>query len=306
MLRAEHPGHATIGETKIEGHDLTLERFNVNGEVEVRPGAARIGIEHNRITGGYFGIDACYASSSSAACDDVRIIGNQLVGPYGEDGIRANRYHDANGDGIGLLVEGNEITQVRENGNHSDCIQTVWVGDHLVFRRNYLHDNRCQGFFVKDQESTIEGIRLEDNLFVRDNEPCAPNYPSCGQPNYVNVYGPYTDFAMKRNTIWQGSPTTAFRTSPGPNTVIDSNVVRGFGPTPISRRRPSRTTRSVSSKAPGPPRNRARSLTAIRPSRTLLPTTTGSAMGEGGLGTGRPALRAVNVLAGRAARSQKR
>ena len=52
-----------------------------------------------------------------------------------------------------MLIEGNEITGVRENGNHSDCLQTVWVGDHLVFRKNYLHDNRCQGFFVKDQAS---------------------------------------------------------------------------------------------------------------------------------------------------------
>ena len=50
-----------------------------------------------------------------------------------------------------MLIEGNEITNVRENGNHSDCLQTVWVGDHLIFRKNYLHDNRCQGFFVNDQ-----------------------------------------------------------------------------------------------------------------------------------------------------------
>ena len=67
-----------------------------------------------------------------------------------------NRYHDANGDGIGVLIEGNEITSVRENGNHSDCLQTVWVGDHIVFRKNYLHDNRCQGFFIKDQQSAVD------------------------------------------------------------------------------------------------------------------------------------------------------
>ena len=69
---------------------------------------------------------------------------------------------------------------MRENGNHSDCLQTVWVGDHIVFRKNYLHDNRCQGFFVKDQASLggvsgpIHGLRVEDNLFLRNHEPCGP------------------------------------------------------------------------------------------------------------------------------------
>ena len=57
-----------------------------------------------------------------------------------------------------MLIEGNEITGVRENGTHSDCLQTVWVGDHIVFRKNYLHDNRCQGFFVKDQATAIMGL----------------------------------------------------------------------------------------------------------------------------------------------------
>ena len=87
--------------------------------------------------------------------DDVTIRGNKFVGPFGEDAIRLNRYHDADGDGVGILIEGNEITNVRENGNHSDCLQSVWVGDHLIYRRNYLHDNRCQGFFVKDQATTV-------------------------------------------------------------------------------------------------------------------------------------------------------
>ena len=61
-------------------------------------------------------------------CTEMRIVGNQLVGPFGEDAIHANRYH-------GLYVEGNEITQVRENGAHSDCLQTVWRGDHISSAR---------------------------------------------------------------------------------------------------------------------------------------------------------------------------
>jgi hypothetical protein len=226
VVRAEHPGGATTGELHLAGTDLTLARFDVHGDVIVEPGTRRLAIRHNRITGGYFGIDAC--DSDSTPCDDVSIVGNQLVGPYGEDGIRANRYHDGNGDGIGLLVEGNEFTGIRENGNHSDCMQTVWVGDHLVFRRNYLHDNRCQGLFVKDQASAIHGIRIEDNLFLRDSAPCAPVDPGCGQSNYLNLYGPYSHLVMSRNTVWGDGVTAAFRTPPGPRTVVRSNVVQRF------------------------------------------------------------------------------
>jgi hypothetical protein len=59
-----------------------------------------------------------------------------------------NRYHDANGDGVGAMVAGNEFTDIRGE-RRPFRLQTVWVGDHLVFRGNYLHDNRCQGFFVR-------------------------------------------------------------------------------------------------------------------------------------------------------------
>jgi hypothetical protein len=117
---------------------------------------------------------------------------------------------------------------VRENGNHSDCLQTVWVGDHIVFRRNYLHDNRCQGFFVKDQASPVVGIAVENNLFVRNNEPCAPSAPGCGQPAYFQVFGPYSGFVMRRNTIWQGDVTTAFQGGTGADTRIEANVVSRF------------------------------------------------------------------------------
>ena len=124
---------------------------------------------------------------------------------------------------------------MRENGAHSDCLQTVWVGDHIVFRKNYLHDNRCQGFFVKDQASLggvsgpIHGIRVEDNLFLRNHEPCgAPLGPNeCGQPLYFQVAGPYTGFVMKNNTIWGDTVDSiaAFREGTGPDTLIEDNVI---------------------------------------------------------------------------------
>jgi hypothetical protein len=221
-LRAEHPGEATLTGASLDGSNLTLERFLVDGEVRIQPGTSGMTVAHNSITGGGEGIDAC--PSTTTTCDDMKIIGNQLIGPFGEDAIHLNRYHDSDADGIGVLIEGNEISGVRENGNHSDCLETVWVGDNIVFRRNYLHDNRCQGFFVKDQASPVVGITVEDNLFLRNTEPCAPEAPGCGQPSYFQVFGPYEGLVMSRNTFWEEA-TAAFQEGTGPDTRIEDNVI---------------------------------------------------------------------------------
>jgi hypothetical protein len=225
-LRAQNPGGATIEGASLSGSHLTLARFVSTGSVVIQPGANSITVEHNRITGGGEGIDAC--PTEKTYCSEMKIIGNQLIGPFGEDAIHANRYH-------GLLIEGNEITQVRENGAHSDCLQTVWRGDHLSFRKNYLHDNRCQGFFVKDQTLStpeipggpVEGITVEDNLFLRNKEPCGAPLTSCGQPMYFQIVGPYSGFVMKRNTIWGDGVDSiaAFREGTGSDSLIEGNVI---------------------------------------------------------------------------------
>jgi hypothetical protein len=229
-LRAQNPGQATLESASVGGARLTLARFVITNGVVIQANSVGITIEHNRITGGGQGIDACPTNTSW--CTDERIIGNQLIGPFGEDAIHANRYH-------GLYVEGNEITNVRENGNHSDCLQTVWRGDHIYFRKNYLHDNRCQGFFVKDQTLStseipggpVEGIVVEDNLFVRNKEPCGPPLTSCGQPMYFQPVGPYSGFTMRRNTIWGDGMDSiaAFRGEGsggiGADTLLESNVI---------------------------------------------------------------------------------
>jgi hypothetical protein len=225
-LRAQNPGQAKIEGANLSGSHLTLARFVVSNGVVIQPGANAMTVEHNRITGGGEGVDAC--PTERTWCSEMRIVGNQFVGPFGEDAIHANRYH-------GLYVEGNEITQVRENGAHSDCLQTVWRGDHIVFRRNYLHDNRCQGFFVKDQTLStpeipggpVEGITVEDNLFLRNKEPCGAPLTSCGQPMYFQLVGPYTGFVMKRNTIWGDGADSiaAFREGTGSDSLIENNMI---------------------------------------------------------------------------------
>ena len=223
-VRAAHPGQASIAGAALSGSYLTLAQFNVTDEIQLMPGSTGMTVSHNRISGGYFGVSE---PTSSTQVNDASIIGNRFVGPFGEDAIRANRYHDGpDADPYGLLIEGNEITGVRENGNHSDCLQAVWVGDGMYFRRNYLHDNRCQGFFIKDQASTVANVIAEDNLFLRNNAACDGD-PGCGQPSAFQLFGPMTGLVVRRNTIWTpggGSPTTL--RDPGWGTVtIDSNVV---------------------------------------------------------------------------------
>jgi hypothetical protein len=238
-LRAANPGATTIAGADISGTGLTLAYFDTTDEVEVEPGSKLITIQDNKLTGGYFGVDAC--NSTTTTCDDVKIVGNKFQGPYGEDGVRANRYHDGNGDGIGLLVEGNEFTGIRENGNHSDCLQSVWTGDNLVFRKNYLHDNRCQGFFVKDQNDLcgggasgvcgpVQGIRVEDNLFLRNEEPCAASAPGCGQPVILHIFGPYTGAVISHNTVWGDGESSllALREGVAAGTRVEGNAIYRF------------------------------------------------------------------------------
>lgn len=224
-VRAEHPGQAQIGAVQLQGARLILAQFNVTGEIDLMPGSTGMTVDHNRITGGYMGINL---PTSSTQVNDARITGNRFVGPFGEDAIRLNRYHDSDGDGVGILIEGNEFTNVRENGNHSDCLQAVWVGDHLIYRRNYLHDNQCQGFFVKDQATAVNTVTAEDNLMLRNNAGCGPPATSCGQPSIFQLFGPMSNLTVRRNTIWTpggGSPTTLRDPGWSGTRLFDSNVI---------------------------------------------------------------------------------
>ena len=211
-VRAQNPGRATLNGASLDGSNLTLARFRVAGdEIRVQPGSDHITIANNLITGGYFGVNA--GPTTTTTVNDVTIIGNKFQGPFGEDGIRANRYHDGpDPDPYGLRIIGNEFTNIRENGEHSDCLQTVWTGDGLYFEQNYLHDNRCQGFFIKDQTAgggegvlgPVRGVVVRDNLMVRNNAPCVPASLCAGNggPAIVDVFGPIAGFRFSDNTVW--------------------------------------------------------------------------------------------------------
>jgi hypothetical protein len=212
----------------MSGSNLTLEGFNVVGdEVAVNPGSDHMTVQFNRISGGHFAIDG--GPTDSTDVSDFTIRGNKLVGNFGEDAIRLNRYHDGpDADPYGALIEGNEITGVVENGSHNDCLQSVWAGDHLYIQRNYLHDNNCQGFFIKDQDRPIDTLVIQDNLLVRHNLPCQPA-SLC--PNWVmspvQIFGPVTNHVFRNNTIWANDSdgVSMWRGSGLQNVQMDHNVI---------------------------------------------------------------------------------
>lgn len=230
LVRALHPGAAHIAGADLDGSHLTLSRFDISALVDVMPSSDHITVSHNQISGGEHGVQA--APTTDVDVSDVSIVGNRFVGPFGEDAIRLNRYHDGpDPDPYGVLIEGNEITGVRENGNHSDCLQSVWGGDSLYFRRNYVHDNRCQGFFVKDQPDTVQGVVVVDNLFLRNEEPCAVGAEDCGQPATFQVFGPMAGLTIRHNTIWTpgGDLPTLIRDGAWNGIALEGNVIwRGF------------------------------------------------------------------------------
>jgi hypothetical protein len=224
-VQAQHPGKVTLGGVVVSGSYLTFAGFVWKGsDIQLQPPANHIVIENNSFTGGGFAVDM---ASSDAYISDVTIRGNRMVGPFGEDALRVNRYHDGDGDGVGLLVEGNEFTNVVQQGGssapHADLLQSVWGGDHIVFRRNYAHDNRAENFFIKDQPGTVDGVDFENNLMVRNGVAAS----GAGQPSVVNLYGPTTGMVIRRNTIWdtQGSSPLAWQGNGWGSIAMDHNVL---------------------------------------------------------------------------------
>jgi hypothetical protein len=239
-LRAANPGAARIGSVQVSASGYTVSRFVIDGGVTIARNVDRTVVDHNRIlSGDHYGVFVCTATPPDQ-CDDTKIVGNIFDGAMEEDQIRANVYHDADGDGIGLLVEGNEFRGNTERGGHNDVFQSVWVGDHLVFNRNYLHDFGGQGFFVKDQSSAINGFVANDNLIVDQDRPCEPSTLCSGyQLSPWQIYGPIANGEMRNNTVGWGAGgggavlTGTYTNIDFSNNVFDTlSLTTGGGSTP--------------------------------------------------------------------------
>jgi hypothetical protein len=136
--------------------------------VELRWGTSNVTLERNWIHTTGRGSGVVFAETSDlpgapyrearVPIRDVIIRGNHF------DGIAVDAIRPANFDG--LVVDGNEIEGIVENGEHCDAFQSVFGGRRLVFRNNYLHDNAGQGLFIKD--GRVTGAVVENNIFVHN------------------------------------------------------------------------------------------------------------------------------------------
>jgi hypothetical protein len=154
---------------------------------------------------------------------NASIIGNR-IGPLqgGEDALRISAWQN-------LLIQDNEITGVLEDGQHNDCLQSVWGGDRLLYRGNYLHDNNCQGFFIKDGSAT--NLWLENNLFLRDDA-------GTRQPTSAQIWNSQR-VTLRNNTIWDDS-AFVLRWEDGfglaaSDVEVTGNVLQNFATSPVDR-----------------------------------------------------------------------
>jgi Bacterial TSP3 repeat len=234
MLQAQTPGGATIAGVTMSGSHLSVSRFRITGTIDVRPSSTGMTADHNFVDlnafSGY-GVMACASDGDGPTCNDVSILNNRFIGRSEEDAIRANRYHDGgDADSHGLLIEGNEFAGNQETGGHNDVFQSVWVGDGLTFRRNYLHDFGGQGFFVKDQASAIQGLIVEDNLIVRQNLPCSPvSLCPTWQLSPFQIFGPIANGSIRHNTVWAQGGDGMLRASGWSNVTFSDNVFDKLG-----------------------------------------------------------------------------
>jgi hypothetical protein len=138
--------------------------------IVLRSGTGDVTIAGNLIHTAPIGSGVLFLSSSTLpgsppGSEDLPPITNVTIRDNHFDGIGVDAIRPTNFDR--LLIEGNEINGVVDNGEHADVLQTVFGGRHLIFRNNYVHDNRAQGLFIKDGQVTDAVI--ENNVFVHNS-----------------------------------------------------------------------------------------------------------------------------------------
>jgi hypothetical protein len=215
-------GEDNTNNIHVLGNDVTGVIVEAPPKSSAGPGPTDWIIEYNDI----HDCDFCVGLVSDDPAkywpvSNVVVRGNKL-GPMngGDDAIRIHNWRN-------ILIEDNEIFGVIEDGQHNDCLQSVWGGRDLVFRRNYLHDNNCQTFFLKD--GYTENIVFEDNLFLRNRAGSAP---------VVGQIWPSKNVTIRNNTLWDdsafylrsGSVSSIFTQGPVENYEVTNNVMINFLP----------------------------------------------------------------------------
>jgi hypothetical protein len=226
-LQAAPEAHVTAGKITLEGSHIVVRGLWIDGEVALEEGASYMTIDRDDITGGGEGI--VFDTSDCTVPNAPTWAGCEPHKPISNVTISANHIHNIGENGTedaihldnwrNVTVTGNEFDHINESGNHTDCLQSVYGGEGLVFDHNYEHDNDCQGIFIKDGDAT--DVSFTDNLFLRDQEGSYANFAQIW-----NVKG----LAIQHNTIWDGKgfALVAEDASFTPTATIDHNVLNIF------------------------------------------------------------------------------
>jgi hypothetical protein len=168
--------------TNMDGDHLQIIGSPQLNGVVIQEGSSEITIEDNLITSGGTGVTFS-AGTTQPTISNVTI-SNNLFDGIRTDAIQAKRFD-------GLLIEGNEFTDVRRDDptKHPDILQTVFGGNNLIFRNNWLHDYEAQGFFIAD--GTVTNVIVENNLIE----------PSDGPYSEVRVGDNAVDISFRNNTV---------------------------------------------------------------------------------------------------------
>lgn len=230
-LTAAPGAHVGTGSIAISGSHLAVSDLWIHGEVSLAAGASNIAIVHDDISnaGGVGGEGIVFETSDCTVPNAPKWSGCEAQAPISSIAILADHIHDigsgASEDAIHLdnwrdvRIEGNELDHIIESGNHTDCLQSVYGGEGLVFDRNYEHDNDCQGFFLKDGDAT--DVSFAENLFVRDQIGSYANFAQVW-----NVKG----LTIEHNTIWDGKglALVADEASFQPTATVERNLIATF------------------------------------------------------------------------------
>ena len=207
----------TVGDN---AHDIQLVSTEVDDSgdaIVVRPGASNLLFEGNDIssrapgaTNG--GIGLAFASTSTLPGSPP---GEENDPPISNVTIRNNHFHDIGIDAIrpsnfvNLVVEGNDIEGVKENGEHCDVLQVTFGGRGFIVRDNYIHDNQGQGLFIKD--GRVTNARVENNVFVHNSLEITVQF-------YDTV-----NLTLVNNTVWDNESNVLLREGIR-NVVVRNNL----------------------------------------------------------------------------------
>lgn len=190
---------------------------NSGDAILVRAGASNLLFEGNDISNAGSGNGMAFASTSTLPGSPP---GQTNMAPISNVVIRNNKFHDIGTDGImaanfvNLVVEGNDMSGVQENGDHSDVLQVVFGGRDFVFRNNYVHDNGGQGLFLKDGQVT--NARVENNVFARNSLAIAVSFFDTINLTLVN------------NTVWNNTGGNVFLRTGTRSVVARNNLFQSF------------------------------------------------------------------------------